>query len=112
MRDVTAAVQWVVKKMQRHGLNVIVRNDAPPLSLDEDVLTVTYQAVHELLFNVLKHAATSVASVAIKRRGAFLRIVVRDWGRGFLIRIPAVPGRDGGFGLFNLSEQLDPSAVS
>lgn len=105
-RDVTAAVQWVVRKMQRHGLKVIVRNDVPLLPLEEEILTITYQVLHELLFNVLKHAQAPLAGVTIRRCGVSLRVVVRDWGRGFVVRTTGLPGNEGGFGLFNLSEQL------
>lgn len=106
-RDVAAAVQWAVKKVQRHGLQVIVRDDGISPHLDEDILTVTYLAVHELLFNVLKHAHSPLASVTITCRASSLRIIVRDWGIGFLVPAMPLPRHDGGFGLFNLSEQMD-----
>jgi len=77
-RDVAAAVQWAVKKVQRHGLQVIVRDDGISPHLDEDILTVTYLAVHELLFNVLKHAHSPLASVTITCRASSLRIIVRE----------------------------------
>ena len=50
---------------KQHGLNVRVRDDGRPKPLDEDVLTALFQSVRELLFNVLKHAAVTEATVSL-----------------------------------------------
>jgi signal transduction histidine kinase/ActR/RegA family two-component response regulator len=105
--DLAAAVQWVVAKVQRHGLHVAVHDDGKPKPIEKESLRITYQILHELLVNVLKHAHTSEATVRLRRSGRILHLWVRDRGRGFTASLPPMPTNDGGFGLFNLREQID-----
>ncbi|WP_447985926.1 ATP-binding response regulator [Nitrospira sp. Nam74] len=105
--DLAAAVQWVVAKVQRHGLHVTVHDDGMPKPLEKESLTITYQILHELLVNVLKHAQTPAATVRIRRSARILHLWVRDRGRGFTPLPHPTPTNDGGFGLFNLREQID-----
>lgn len=105
-RDLAAAVQWVTAKLQRHGLNVRILDDGKHKLLDPEVLRVTHQSLHELLFNVLKHARVTEATVRLRRMGHHLVIQVRDYGVGYHMEHTPAPTRDGGFGLFNLREQM------
>jgi CheY-like chemotaxis protein len=79
-----------------------------PKLLDEDVLIVTYQAVHELLWNVIKHSQTLEAAISVKWADVdVLVVVVEDRGRGFDHSSMLKPFRSGGgFGLLNLHERL------
>jgi PAS domain S-box-containing protein len=104
--DLAAAVQWVTAKLQRHGLVVRVVDDGKRKLLDPDVLRIAHQSLHELLFNVLKHAQTTEATVRLRRVAAYLAIQVKDRGAGFRMEDSQAPTQDGGFGLFNLREQL------
>jgi PAS domain S-box-containing protein len=105
--DLASAVEWVIAKVERHGLTVVVRDDGKPKPVDEDVLRIAYQSLHELLFNVLKHAQTGHAVVRLRRCGQKLSLVVRDKGVGFGASSERRPNQDGGFGLFNMREQVD-----
>jgi CheY-like chemotaxis protein len=60
-----------------------------------------------LLFNVLKHAQTGHAVVRLRRYGQKLSLVVRDKGVGFGASSERRPNENGGFGLFNMREQVD-----
>ena len=104
--DLAAAVQWVTAKLQRHGLTVRVVDDGRRKLLDPDVLRIAHQSLHELLFNVLKHAQATEATVRLRRIGGYLAIQVKDRGAGFHMEDKQVPTQEGGFGLFNLREQL------
>ena len=104
--DLAAAVQWVTAKLQRHGLTVRVVDDGQRKLLDPDVLRVAHQSLHELLFNVLKHAHATEATVRLRRIGGYLAIQVKDRGAGFQTEGKQAPTQEGGFGLFNLREQL------
>ncbi len=104
--DLAAAVQWVTAKLQRHGLTVRVVDDGRRKLLDPDVLRIAHQSLHELLFNVLKHAQATEATVRLRRIGGYLAIQVKDCGAGFHMEDKQVPTQEGGFGLFNLREQL------
>lgn len=105
-RDLAAAVQWVTAKLQRHGLSVRVVDDGKRKLLDADVLRIAHQSLHELLFNVLKHAQVTEAMVRLRRVGGYLAIQVKDRGAGFQTKGAQVPTQEGGFGLFNLGEEL------
>jgi signal transduction histidine kinase/ActR/RegA family two-component response regulator len=105
--DLAAAVQWVVSKVQRHGLQVIVYDDGKPKPLEKESLRITYQILQELLVNVLKHAQTREATVRLRRSRRTLHLWVRDRGHGFTGSLYPMPTPEGGFGLFNLREQID-----
>ena len=105
--DFLTAVQWAAEKAQRHGLHVIIEDDGKPKAVDEEVLTVLYQSIHEALFNVLKHARTKRARVSIQSRRDHVRVVVQDKGQGFRVSGIPLPNKDRCFGLFNMREQLN-----
>ena len=105
-RDLGAAVQWVTEKLERYGLAVTVLDDHKAKPLNPDVLRIAYQSLHELLFNVLKHAGTASAIVVLRRFGRYFVMEVRDQGAGFRETAFKGPTRQGGFGLFNMREQI------
>ncbi len=105
-RDLGAAVQWVTEKLERYGLTVTVIDDHRHKPLDADVLRIAYQSLHELLFNVLKHAGTASATVLLRRFDHYFIMEVRDRGAGFREAALRAPTGQGGFGLFNMREQI------
>jgi CheY-like chemotaxis protein/anti-sigma regulatory factor (Ser/Thr protein kinase) len=105
-RDLGAAIQWVTEKLERYGLTVTVIDDHKHKPLDADVLRIAYQSLHELLFNVLKHAGTASATVLLRRFGHYFIMEVRDRGAGFREAALRAPTGQGGFGLFNMREQI------
>jgi PAS domain S-box-containing protein len=103
------ALRWVGRwYSERFGLHVTVEVAEEP-ETDEETRVVLFRSVRELLFNVIKHAGTSAATVRIGRTvDGRAWIVVSDKGVGFDPEI--LRGRErtvGGFGLFNLRERLD-----
>ena len=104
--DLKAALKWVADKMQPHGLMVSIRHYGVSHLLDEDVLIVTYQAVQELLWNVLKHAEVRETFVSTDSTADHVEITVQDYGRGFDASRRGQPSREGGFGLMNVCERL------
>ncbi len=105
--DLPSAVSWVIQKMQRYGLLVTVKDDRQQKVLDDEVLTVTYRSIQELLFNVLKHARIKKATVSLQRSGEFLEAVVRDQGVGFEVAASRVSSKEDAFGLLNIRERLE-----
>jgi PAS domain S-box-containing protein len=104
--DLMAALRWVVDKMQRHGLSVTVTEYGESKVLEEDILFVIYQAVQELLWNVLKHAQTCEATICVDCKGEQAEIIVEDRGQGFDSTQIITPSKEGGFGLLNISERV------
>jgi signal transduction histidine kinase/ActR/RegA family two-component response regulator len=108
------AVKWLAGQMEeKHGLMVEVEALAQVEPVGEDIRILLFHAVRELLFNVVKHAASDRALVRISRAdGDLLEILVADQGAGF---DPAIldqfaaknPAATGGFGLFSLRQRLE-----
>ncbi|MDB6039158.1 MAG: putative Response regulator/sensory box histidine kinase [Verrucomicrobiales bacterium] len=103
------AVEWLARKIQQdHGIETRFHDDGQPKPLDEDFRIVLFQAVRELLVNVVKHARASHAQVLVRRDGDALRVIIEDDGVGF---DPAAKQSwsegSAGFGLFSTRERLD-----
>lgn len=104
------AVQWLTQQTQkRHGIRVSFTDDGEPKPLSHDIGVLFFQAVRELLANVVKHSGATSASVYVAKNGSRIEVQVNDDGVGF---DPAEisPGGDqkGRFGLFSIRERLEP----
>ena len=103
----TAVAQYlkgIIEK--RYGLVTEFQDDGQPKPLGEDLRSILFRDVRELLVNVVKHARARRVGVAICREGGQIRICVEDDGIGF------EPGRIstglyGGFGLLSIQEGLE-----
>ncbi|MEX0653600.1 MAG: PAS domain S-box protein [Phycisphaeraceae bacterium] len=101
-----AALDWLGRWMgDKHRLHVTVHAD-PAANPDSDVRVFLFNAVRELLFNIVKHAQTLEATVELALSDEqTLRLVVSDQGVGF---DTAKPKDDQpGFGLFSIQQRLD-----
>lgn len=103
-----AAIEWLARKIQQEqGIRTRFHDDGQEKPLDDNFRIVLFQAVRELLVNVVKHAHASHAQVLVRRDADALRIIIEDDGAGF------DPGgvaanRDGrSFGLFHIRERLE-----
>jgi PAS domain S-box-containing protein len=131
------ALHWLARWMaDRHGLAVKVQTDGDHSSFADDVKVLLFESVRELLFNVVKHAQVSEATVQVRATPApgqsplpdggqgvpdvaphgpiatpeYIQIIVSDRGVGFdsgLIRPGGSTGALGGFGLFSIRERLE-----
>lgn len=106
--DIKETIEWLAKKMEKHGLKVIIEDDEQQKQINEEIKTTLIQAVRELLFNVIKHAEVDEAVVSISRVDDFMQVIVEDTGKGFDPETNDVASfKDGGFGLFNIRERMD-----
>jgi signal transduction histidine kinase len=105
-----AALEWLCEQVQKeHGLSVRFVADGRRNFLREDVRVLLFQAVNELLVNVVKHAQAHNLEVSVRREGGNLKVEVGDDGVGF--QVPQTGARRperGGFGLFSIRERLRP----
>lgn len=103
-------LEWLGHWMEdKHGLHVKVQVEAGVGTDNEEMRTLVFQAVRELLFNAAKHAGVSEARVVVRRPDKErLEIDVEDRGTGF---DPEEPEWDrensGGLGLRRVRERLE-----
>jgi len=103
------ALRWLADSMhEKHGLSVEVLAESQVQVHSEDVRVFLFQAVRELLFNVVKHAQAGHALVHLhQENGRQVQIVVEDSGVGFDLGQRQVGRALGeGFGLFSIQERL------
>jgi PAS domain S-box-containing protein len=104
------AVEGLVKKIkQKNFLNVSFENDRHQKPLHDDVKVFLFQAVRELLANVVKHSKAANCTVSLKVESGKIRVDVGDDGIGFETEIIGTPeNANEGFGFFSIRERLEP----
>ena len=105
-----AALEWLGDRFaQQHGLLTYFESDRQPKPLAEDLKVLLFQAVQELLVNIVKHARAKSLKISMWRQNGQLYIGVEDDGVGFDPTVPGYrQGKGGGFGLFSIRERLRP----
>jgi signal transduction histidine kinase len=105
-----AALEWLTDRFsQQHGLLGYFESDRQPKPVDENLKVLLFQAVQELLVNVVKHAKAHSLKVSMWRQDDSLHIGVEDDGVGYdPAATPYRNGKGGGFGLFSIRERLRP----
>jgi PAS domain S-box-containing protein len=102
------ALIWLAQHMaQAHGLSVHLDVQDPCRMQNADMRSLLVQIARELLFNIVKHAGTDEARLALARQDGHVLVRVEDDGAGF--DIEAVRARQraaGGVGLFSISQRL------
>ena len=108
-----AALEWMTHQVEEeHGIEVDLQSEAPPVMPSEEMRVLLVGAVRELLFNVVKHARVSQATVRLTQTDPdAVQIEVADHGVGFCISCEsegAAPSASGvsGFGLYSVRERL------
>ena len=101
------AFQWLSEHMRTHGLTVGVQVGSDRINLPDDQAILVFQSVRELLLNIVKHADTNRAIVAVATTPTELHITVTDGGQGFDHTAVAAPeAGSSGFGLFSIDERM------
>ncbi len=102
-----AALDWLAEQTQKqHGIAVEFIDDMEYKPIEEGLRILLFQAVRELLFNMVKHAQATRASISISREEDQVRIVIKDNGIGFEASKQKKDIKKGGFGLFSIRERL------
>jgi signal transduction histidine kinase len=102
------ALERLVEQRSRHGVAMRFVNKAPDVRLPRNTQIFLYQAVRELLANVIKHSRASAAAVTMKMCGTALAVEVEDDGKGFDLDERLTQRlRNENFGLFSLRERLE-----
>jgi len=103
------AIEWLAEHFsQEHGLKIQVNRDKQPKPLKTEGNIMLFQAVRELLLNIVKHSKATSAKIYIQRACNDLRIIIEDNGIGFEINlIDHNHHKIKGFGLFSIYERLE-----
>jgi PAS domain S-box-containing protein len=108
------AVEWLLERFNgQNGIPARYRDDGREKPIGDDMRIVLFQAVQEILLNIVKHAQAREVEVSVRRADETEAVIVEihDDGVGF---DPAThshphdrPGScPGGFGLFSIRERL------
>ena len=90
----------------KHSLQVGVKAKGEIGPAGEEISSLLFRSVQELLLNVVKHAGVRTADLRVEVNGDNLHISVADKGRGFDANsVEQAPGASG-FGLFSIRERL------
>jgi PAS domain S-box-containing protein len=103
-----AGLSWLARWMrEKHGLAVELTAPEQIAPMPDDLRLVFFQAVRELLFNVVKHAGVNAARVNMTYdNGQSVTVVVADDGHGFDAAVQAAASPAGALGLFSIRERF------
>lgn len=84
-KGLAAGLRWLVRWMKdKHGLTVDLVIDEAAANSREDICALLFQAVRELLLNVVKHAGVKRAQVTLAMPDSnLIALTVSDEGSGF-----------------------------
>ena len=104
-----AALRWLGEELRADfGLDVEFSDDGNDKPLRYEIRSTLFQAVRELMLNVVKHAGTMRCHVGFTRADRCIVIVVDDDGVGFKTGPPDEgSARSGGFGLLNVKQKIE-----
>ena len=99
------AVEWLVEQFQSRHSSIHFSCDTEGVKFDLplDTRIILFQAIRELLYNIVKHAEAKNARITITRDFDQVQIVVSDDGKGYTAHLKT---RNSGFGLFSIHERL------
>jgi PAS domain S-box-containing protein len=102
------AVEGLLENLEKeHGIAYRIETKGKDKPLDNDISSLLFRAVRELLINITKHAKADEVRVSIQKWGDQIKISVEDNGVGFdTSQIKPVSKQAKGFGLFSISERL------
>lgn len=103
-----AAENFIERFEQEYNIKTAIStNGKNPIS--DDVSVLLYQALRELLINVVKHAQADIVKVSIKNDGERIIVTIKDNGVGMDVSSAVYSeGSAKGFGLFSIRERLEP----
>jgi PAS domain S-box-containing protein len=80
----TEAIAWLSSQMEeQYGLQVKLEAKDNFHGLEIHMRVLLFQAMRELLFNIVKYAGTSQAAIILEQINGHIRITVSDSGKGF-----------------------------
>lgn len=102
------ALLWLSRNLlDKHGLEVEVTFDPSGEPRVEDLRIFLFDAIREILFNVIKHSGVQRADIkCLRGRDDRVHVVISDQGKGFDPSRLQTGERSEGFGLFSIQQRL------
>lgn len=102
------ALHWLTTHVAKaHDLHVVLDVDSDLYVAEQDLRSLLFRMIRELLFNVVKHAGVDTAAVRAHRTRGNCVIEVIDEGVGFEPDHLDENDPNDSFGLFSVRERLD-----
>ena len=103
-----AAVKALLQShlVKSSGLKCRLVAPGEPMKFEIDVRVALYQAIRELLVNAIKHSQAQEVVIDLQRTRETAIVTIQDDGVGFDPSEVKPPGKEGGFGLFNIRESI------
>lgn len=99
-----AAIDWLCERIQEeYAIQTVFRTDDRAKPIAEDAGIIAFQALCELMVNVVKHAGAKSVMVECRRVEDRIQIVVEDDGNGF---DPSEARKGSGVGLLRIRQQM------
>jgi signal transduction histidine kinase len=103
----TDALVWLCSQMEnKYGLKVTMHSNGIAARFEDSLRVLIFQAVREILFNVVKHANTLEATITMETADDCTRITISDGGMGFDAQAVLEGSKTAG-GLQNLQHRLN-----
>ena len=103
----SAAIEWLGERMQKHGINFVFETREEPINMHPPAKIMAFQCVREMLTNVRKHANASIVTLNQEINNNRLIITVADNGKGFdPASIVSASKKNSSFGLLSIRERL------
>ncbi len=104
----SAVAAWLRDKVGAHGIRTGFKCDKRPKPMSEDIQTLLFRSVKELLINAVKHSQARRVDVSIRRQGSEIEVTVKDDGVGFAPKqIASAVTEHYNLGLFSIYERLE-----
>ena len=98
------AIKWLIDQFRvKHGLEIILEDNERITEFDHNIRFLIFQAMRELLVNIVKHSQAKTAKICLTSDNEKLKVIVEDNGIGF----PDSSGNKSGYGLFNIREKMN-----
>ncbi len=98
------AIQWLVEQFsKKHGITIEFEKYNGDIPIDNNIRFILFQAIRELLMNIVKHAQATKAKISMLLMNGKLKIIIEDDGIGFSGHSAAFTG----YGLFNIRERMN-----
>jgi two-component system CheB/CheR fusion protein len=103
----TDALVWLASQMDiQYGLKIKVKANGIVGKYEDTLRILLFQAVREILFNIVKHAHTLQANITMERVNRHTRITINDRGLGFDAQAVMYGSKSAG-GLLKLQHRLN-----